>query len=159
MACSKSNAPQTRTLNQVETQLLGTWYVWKQIDSQFYYNGSVLSTDTTKTYHKIYTNFTSANQIVFKSGTYISNSVAIGNLGLQCIDNSYGLSVNACATATGTADSCYWFYDDVNLMQLQINQYAFYIIELTNDTLILRYTDRDVPGLVKYNYNRCYLHR
>ncbi len=159
-ACSKSNSSQTRTLNQVETQLLGKWYVWKQIDSQLYYNGTLLSTDTTKTYHKTYTNFTSANYIEFKSGAYNSTAVAIGNLGLQCIDNSYGLSAPAgCASPIGSTDSCFWFYDDVDLNQLQINQAVFYIIVLKSDSLVLRYTTSSVPGLVKYNYNWCYLYR
>ena len=159
-ACSKSNnASQPRTLNQIETQLLGTWYIYKQIDSQLYYNGSILSTDTTKTYYKTYNNFTSGNYITFKSDAYNSQTAAIGNLGLQCIDNSYGLSSNGSASATGTADSVYWFYDETDLMQLQINKYAFYVIKLTNDTLVLRYSDQFVPGLVKYNYNWCYLYR
>ena len=160
-ACSKSNnSSQPRALNQIETQLLGTWYISKQIDSQLYYNGSILSTDTTKTYYKTYINFTSDNYITFKSDPYNSQTAAIGNLGLQCIDNSYGLSLqDAFASATGTTDSCYWFYDDVDLMQLQINEATYYIAKLTNDTLVLHYTDRSVPGLVKYNYNWCYLHR
>ena len=162
IACTKSssNNSQTRTLNQVETQLLGTWYVRKQVDTQLYYVGGMLSNDTSKTYCHIYTNFTTANQITFKSGAYNSSTVALGNNGLQCIDNSYGLSsASGCASPTGLTDSVFWYYDDVDLMQLQINQSAFYVVTLTSDSLVLWYNNGDIPIATQYNYNWCYLHR
>ena len=160
MACTKSNSSSQPSLNDTEIQLQGTWYVWKQVDSQLYYVGTKLSTDTTKTYCKIYTNFTSANYIEFKSGPYNSPNVSIGNLGLQCIDNSYGLSSSlACASATGTKDSIFWFYDNVNLMQLEIGQSIYYIARLTNDSLVLWYNNGGIIVGEKYNYNWCYLHR
>ncbi len=159
-ACSKSNNSQTRTLNQTEMQLLGTWYVYKQVDTQLYYSAGILSSDTSKTYCHVYTNFTSANKIVFKSGAYNTTAAAIGNLGLQCIDNSYGLSsLSGCASTKGVPDSSFWYYDDVNLMQLQISQSAYYIAMLTSDTLVLWYDNGDVLHTSQYNYNWCYLHR
>ena len=139
--------------------LLGTWHVWKQVDSQLYYINSKLSTDTTKTYCKIYTNFTSDNYIEFKSGTYSSSTVSIGNLGLQCIDNSYGLSSHASASLTGTKDSTFWFYDNVTLMQLEIGQSIYYITQLTNDSLVLWYNNGGIIVGEQYNYNWCFLHR
>jgi len=160
MACTKSNNPQPVTLNATENQLLGIWYIGKQVDTQFYYIGTVLSTDTNKTYIKTYTNYTSANYIEFKSATYYSPNVAIGNIGLQCIDHSYGLSSTyALASVNGTGDSSFWFYDNVNLMQLQIGSVAYYIVKLTSDSLVLWYDNDDILVGSKYNYNWCYLHR
>ena len=75
-ACKKTNTPQpVVTLNQTETQLLGKWYVWKQLDTQLYYIGTNLSSDTNKTYFKTYKNFTAANYIEFRSAAYISPTV------------------------------------------------------------------------------------
>ena len=160
-ACKKTNSsPPVVTLNQTETQLLGTWYVWKQLDTQLYYIGTNLSQDTSKTYLKIYKNFTAANYIEFRSAVYKSPTVSLGDLGLQCIDHSYGLASSfALASATGSYDSTFWFYDNVNLMQLQIGSVAYYIAKLTNDSLILWYNNGGVNVGSKFNYNWCYLHR
>ena len=160
-ACKKTNTPQpVVTLNQTETQLLGKWYVWKQLDTQLYYIGTNLSSDTNKTYFKTYKNFTAANYIEFRSAAYISPTVSTGGLGLQCIDRSYGLSSPfALASTTGSYDSTFWFYDNVNLMQLQIGSVAYYIARLTSDSLALWYDNGGILVGSKFNYNWCYLHR
>ena len=157
LSCSKPKTTQTRALTTQEQQLLGTWYITKQVDTQQYYINGGLSSDTSKTYYKTYTNFTSANHITFKSTAYKDPGIGIGNLGLQCIDYSYGLSSQAgAASATGTKDSTYWFWDD-DLLEIVINGIDYYIISVSANSLVLQYNTPYIAGLTKYDNNWCYL--
>ena len=157
-ACTKSEKTQPRVLLPIETQLLGTWYVKKQVDTQQYYNiNGILLTDTTKTYIKTYTAFTSSNYIVFKSDAFNAAGTGLGNLSLQVIDHAYGLaSANGCASISGIMDSTYWYYDDTRL-QILINQTPYDVISVTDTSLTLRYTTPYIAGTVKFDYNWCYL--
>ena len=157
VACKKSKP--VFGLNSTEKQVAGIWYVTKQIDSQQVFTpGGVLIGDTTKTFYKTDISFTSADYINFKSSENSYNST-LDDFLLNCVDASFGLSTgSASAHDGGVNNSTFWYYDE-NSEKLFVGLASYDIVQVTSNTLILHNYTEFVPGLTKFNYNWCYLHR
>lgn len=133
-ACSKSgsgSSSSTSSLNSTESQLIGTWYLQKEVDSSGM-PGIVSATgDTT------YTGYNNSYYQTFNSNQFGSTTTGGGANWKQETESwTLNLVPPVLSAAPGNATG-YWFFDNTT-NYLTIVQWQYSIVTLTGSQLVLK---------------------